>query len=97
MSAIALAELRFGADRRKSTKIHRLIDAFTTGIQVVPFDDACATRFGIVAAALQAQGSPIGNFDALIAAHAMALDLTLVTNNVKHFNRVRGLKVEDWV
>lgn len=96
ISAITLAELRFGADHRKSARIHRLIDAFTTDIQVVPFDDSCAARFGVVAATLQAQGAPIGNFDALIAAHALALDLTLVTNNVKHFQRVRGLKVENW-
>jgi|ERR1041385_3174370 tRNA(fMet)-specific endonuclease VapC len=96
ISSITLAELRFGADVRASAKIHRLIDTFTAAVQVMPFDAEGAARFGVVAATLRAQGSPIGQFDVLIAAHAMALRLTLVTNNVQHFNRVRGLKIEKW-
>jgi tRNA(fMet)-specific endonuclease VapC len=63
---------------------------------VVPFDETCAAEFGAVASELADRGSPIGEFDALIAAHAIVLEVTLVTNNVKHFNRIRGLKVENW-
>jgi tRNA(fMet)-specific endonuclease VapC len=96
ISAITLAELRYGATRRKSAKLHELIDAFTANVAVVPFDELCATHFGIVAAALAERGSPIGEYDALIAAHAIALELTLVTNNLKHFSRVAGLHVENW-
>jgi tRNA(fMet)-specific endonuclease VapC len=96
ISAITLAELRYGAARRKSTKLDGLIDAFTRDVAVMPFDDGCALDFGAIASELSAKGSSIGEFDALIAAHAINLQLTLVTNNVKHFSRVRGLKVENW-
>lgn len=97
ISALTLAELRYGASRRSSAKLHDLIDAFTANVAVMPFDEACAAQFGVVASVLAERGSPIGEFDALIAAHAIALELTLVTNNVKHFSRVAGLHVENWV
>jgi tRNA(fMet)-specific endonuclease VapC len=96
ISALTLAELRYGASRRKSARLHELIDAFIANVGVMPFDESCASSFGIVAATLAARRSPIGEFDALIAAHAIALELTLVTNNVKHFSRVAGLRVENW-
>ena len=63
----------------------------------MPFDETCADHFGKMASQLAHRGSPIGDFDALIAAHALALALTLVTNNVKHFSRVDGLAVENWM
>ena len=97
MSAITVAELRYGADRRKSKKLHELIDAFTNNIAVAPFDESCAASFGRIASELADRGAPIGEFDALIAAHAVALRVTLVTNNVRHFARIRGLKVENWL
>ena len=96
VSALTVAELRYGANRRKSAKLHRMIDAFTSNVAVMPFDDACATQFGHIAAELAERGAPIGELDVLIAAHAMALAVTLVTNHVKHFSRIRGLKVENW-
>jgi tRNA(fMet)-specific endonuclease VapC len=97
VSAITVAELRYGADRRKSTKLHRLIDTFTDTIAVAPFDEVCAAAFGKVTSKLVAKGRPIGNHDALIAAHAVALRVTLVTNNEKHFRQVDGLKLENWM
>jgi tRNA(fMet)-specific endonuclease VapC len=96
VSAITVAELRYGATRRGSAKLHNLIDTFTGNVGVMPFDDSCAAHFGSVAAELASRGAPIGEFDVLIAAHAIALSATLVTNNVKHFERVRGLHVENW-
>ncbi|HEV7923656.1 MAG TPA: type II toxin-antitoxin system VapC family toxin [Thermoanaerobaculia bacterium] len=96
ISSITLAELRYGATRRSSRKLHEVIDAFTADVAVMAFDDACAGLFGVIAAELAKRGAVIGEFDALIAAHAVALDLTLVTNNVRHFARVRGLRVENW-
>lgn len=96
LSSISLAELRFGAAKRKSRKLASLIDTFAGAVQVVPFDERAAAAFGTLAAALLAKGSPIGNFDTLIAAHAKALRLTLVTNNLKHFRQVDGLSVENW-
>ena len=97
MSSIALAELRFGADAKGSRKLHGLIDTFATTVAVVPFDEAAAGRFGPVANALAKRGEPIGTCDTLIAAHALSLELILVTNNAKHFQRVVGLKTTNWV
>jgi tRNA(fMet)-specific endonuclease VapC len=97
ISAVSAAELRFGAERRDSKKLRRLIETFTSTVSVMPFDDECASAFGKVAARLVEKGRPIGSYDALIAAHALALGVTLVTNNEKHFGQVEGLKLANWV
>ena len=97
ISAITLAELRFGADAKGSRRLHGLIDTFTATVEVLPVDRATADRFGKVATALSKRGEPIGTFDTLIAAHALSLGVTLVTNNAKHFQRVAGLKTANWV
>ncbi len=97
ISSITLSELRFGADAKGSRKLHGLIDTFVLSVAVMPFDQAAADRFGPVASALAKRGEPIGTFDTLIAAHALSLGLTLVTNNAKHFQRVPGLKTANWV
>ncbi|MBI4863774.1 MAG: PIN domain-containing protein [Candidatus Riflebacteria bacterium] len=96
ISSLTLAELRFGASRRKSKRIHALIDAFTSDVDVLAFDAAAAGRFGVVATALADAGNPIGLMDTLIAAHALDQNLTLVTQNTKHFGRVPGLNVVNW-
>jgi tRNA(fMet)-specific endonuclease VapC len=97
LSSITLAELRYGAEARKSRRLHGLIDAFVEPLTVFPFDRPAADRFGVVASALARRGSSIGTFDALIAAHALALGMTLVSNNARHFERVEGLKTENWL
>lgn len=97
ISAITVAELRYGANRRKSAKVHALIDTFVSTLAVIPFDEDCAIEYGRIAAELAERGTPIGDLDVLIAAQAVHLRLTLVTNNVKHFARVRGLKVVNWL
>lgn len=97
ISSITLAELRFGADAKGSRKLHGLIGTFVQSMAVMPFDQAAADRFGPVANALAKRGEPIGTFDTLIAAHALSLSLTLVTNNTKHFQRVTGLRTANWV
>lgn len=96
ISAITLAELRFGADSRASKRIHRAIDVFVSEVEVLPFDDAAAERFGSVAVTLARAGKPIGQMDTLIAGHALSLGATLVTNNQRHFSNVRGLRLENW-
>lgn len=96
MSAVTLGELRFGAAKRRSRKIDRAIDAFLQGVDVLPFDGSAADRFGIVASVLASNGVPIGQMDTLIAAHALSVGATLVTNNVRHFSKVAGLKLENW-
>lgn len=97
ISSITLAELRFGAEARRSRKLHGLISTFVDAVAVVPLDQRAADRFAAVAASLARRGEPIGTFDTLIAAHALSLGLTLVTNNSKHFERVAGLKTENWI
>lgn len=97
ISSVTLAELRYGAERKKSSKLHGLIDTFVASIAVEPLDAAAADIFGKVAATLANRGKPIGSFDTLLAAHALALGLTFVTHNVQHFDRVAGLKTESWV
>lgn len=97
ISSVTLAELRFGADRRGSQKLHALIDSFTRTVRVVPFDGPAADHFGRIGTLLANHGVPIGQMDTMIAAHAISLELILVTNNTKHFGRVTGLSLENWV
>jgi tRNA(fMet)-specific endonuclease VapC len=96
ISAITLAELSFGAEAKRSPRIRRAIRQFTKDVVVVPFDDAAAERFGRVGATLAARGLPIGLYDTLVAAHALSLGLTLVTNNTRHFSRIPELPVDNW-
>jgi tRNA(fMet)-specific endonuclease VapC len=96
MSAITLAELRFGADRKGSRKLHALINTFAAAVEVSSFDEQAALEFGRIGNVLAERGTPIGELDVLIAAHAVSLRSTLVTNNVRHFSRVPGLVVENW-
>ncbi|HYR29792.1 MAG TPA: PIN domain-containing protein [Thermoanaerobaculia bacterium] len=97
ISAITVAELRFGAGKVQSARLHQLIDDFIADIAVMPFDASCAEMYGKIALDLAERGTPIGELDALIAAHALALNVTLVTNNTRHFSRVRGLRLENWL
>jgi tRNA(fMet)-specific endonuclease VapC len=97
LSAMSLSELRFGADKRRSKRLHRLIDTFVATIGVVVFDSAAANAFGHLRASLESRGKPIGIFDTLIAAHALSRSLVLVTNNTKHFGQIRGLQMENWL
>jgi tRNA(fMet)-specific endonuclease VapC len=97
VSSITLAELRFGAEARRSPKLHRLVSTFVESVAVVPFDQEAADRFATVATSLARRGVPIGTFDTLMAAHALSLGLTFVTHNTPHFGRVVGLKTENWV
>ena len=96
-SAITVAELRYGADRKASRKLHALIDVFVASVEVAPFDEAAAAEFGRIGSLLSERGTPIGEFDVLIAAHAVALRCTLVTNNLRHFSKVPGLSLENWL
>jgi tRNA(fMet)-specific endonuclease VapC len=98
MSAITLAELRFGI--AKSTQPKRAmanLNALLSKVAVVPFDEAATTRYGDLRALLERRGSPIGPLDTLIAAHALSLRWTLATHNVREFRRVPGLAVADWL
>ena len=98
ISAITYAELSHGVEKSQAKEKNRIaITFFLSEIQIVPFDDLAAQVYGVIRADLQKKGTPIGPLDTLIAAHARALNLILVTNNTKEFSRVDGLKLEDWV
>lgn len=98
LSSISLAELLFGAAKSQfRTKSLAAIGAIAETLEVLPFDDAAARAYGPLRAELERQGRPIGALDTLIAAHALALDATLVTHNTAEFQRVPGLRLEDWV
>ena len=96
-SSIVVGELELGVARRGSRKLRRELDGFYSGLEVLPYDVEAARRYGRLAAALLAGGVPIGVEDTMVAAHALSRGLTLVTHNLRHFRRVRGLKVADWL
>jgi tRNA(fMet)-specific endonuclease VapC len=97
LSSVVVAELRYGADHsaRRRTN-HARVDALLDEIECLDFDLSAAATYGRVRARLEAAGTPIGPNDMLIAAHALSRGLTVVTDNVGEFGRVKGLKVENW-
>jgi tRNA(fMet)-specific endonuclease VapC len=96
-SAIALAELVFGAVRRDRTDLLARFDELTQVLPVLPFDEGAARVFGRIKADLERVGTPMAEPDLRIAAIALSCDLTLVTGNERHFTRVPGLAVENWL
>jgi tRNA(fMet)-specific endonuclease VapC len=96
-SVIVAAELRYGCAKKGSPKLLARVEGVLETIPVLPLDIPADTEYGGIRAALEAAGQPIGMNDLLIAAHAHALGLTLVTDNMREFGRVRGLKVENWL
>lgn len=98
ISSITLAELEYGVEKSSKPDKNRLaLVMFLSGICVLPFDDDAAAEYGIIRAALEKKGTPIGPNDMLIAAHAKALGLPIITNNTREFVRVDGLQVENWI
>ena len=95
ISEITLAELRYGAERLSSQKLHRAIETFVRSVSVAAFDEDCAAMYGRIGAKLAARGETIGDTDTMIAAHALTLGVTLVTNN-EHFSRVPTLRIVNW-
>jgi len=97
MSIITFGELEFGA--RKSTRSKAalaVLDQLRGMIPALPVDLAAAQEYGRIREELERVGRPIGNNDLWIAAHASALKVSLVTNNRREFDRVKGLSIEDW-
>ena len=98
LSAITLAELEYGVCNSSRPEQNQLaLMAFLSRLQVVPFGAEAAREYGDIRHDLAKRGQMIGANDLLIAAHARSLGLTLVTNNGREFDRVKGLKVENWV
>jgi tRNA(fMet)-specific endonuclease VapC len=97
LSSITLAELQYGVAKSARRAHHEtLLIQFCAPLAILPFDDRAAESYGRLRADLERAGSPIGPLDTLIAAHAQAINATLVTNNEREFSRVIGLRVENW-
>ena len=96
-SIIAAAELRYGAIRSNSAKLAERIDLILSALEILPLETPADHRYAALRHHLTRQGTPIGPNDLLIAAHALAIDLTVITANVAEFSRVPGLKIENWL
>lgn len=98
ISSITYAELVYGVEKSQAKEKNRVaLILLLSEIEILPYDDVAAQTYGVIRADLQRKGTPIGPLDMLIASHAKSRGLTLVTNNMGEFERVEGLKVEDWV
>lgn len=98
ISAIVRAEMRFGqSGMQASDKRHRAIDLLLDQLPTLPWTAAAADAYGPLKAHLQTTGQPIGELDTQIGAQALAEGLILVTHNTRHFDRIAGLKLEDWM
>jgi tRNA(fMet)-specific endonuclease VapC len=97
-SSITLSELRYGVARSKyKEKNTKALDQFIIPLDIALFDEKAALAYGGIRATLEKAGTPIGAMDMLIAAHAVSLGVTLVTNNTREFSRIPGLRIVDWV
>lgn len=97
VSIIVAAELRYGCARKGSAKLLERVEAILGSVDVLAFDTPCDGCYGDIRAGLEKIGRPIGPNDLLIAAHAQSLGAVLVTANTDEFERVRDLKVENWL
>jgi tRNA(fMet)-specific endonuclease VapC len=96
-SIIVASELRYGCAKKGSPKLLTRVEDILETIPVLPLDRPADAEYGGIRAELEAAGQPIGMNDLLIAAHARALGLTLVTDNTREFDRIPGLNVQNWL
>ena len=96
ISSIAASELASGVAKSGSLKNRTALEMFLAPMQILPFDSQCLWFYADLRASLEKQGLSIGPMDSLIAAHALSIDGTLVTNNIKEFMRVPKLKLDNW-
>jgi len=98
ISTITAAELVYGAQKSNLTEQNMTaLDQFLLPLEVADFDQSAAVFYGEIRAYLESKGTLIGSMDMLIAAHALSLEVALVTNNTREFKRVPNLKIEDWM
>lgn len=97
ISSITLAELEFGVQASANVEKNTIaLYKFLSIVEIFDFDSSAATEYGKIRTDLKRKGTPIGNMDMLIAAHAKSEDLIVVTHNTREFERVEGLQLEDW-
>lgn len=98
ISSITVAELEFGVQKSQfPDRNQQALEQFLLPLKIADFDNTSAKIYGDVRATLEKRGTPIGSLDTLIAAHAVSLQVTLITNNVKEFSRVPNLKLDNWI
>jgi tRNA(fMet)-specific endonuclease VapC len=98
LSSVTLGELAYGAAKSvRPQAAAAALTEFLLALEVAPFDADAAHTYGRVRARLAQQGTPIGPLDMIIGAHALVLDVILVTHNTREFARIEGLRVEDWL
>lgn len=97
ISSISAAELAYGVAKSGSNKNRAALEMFLAPLAVVPFDENAIWQYGQLRTDLEKRGHPIGPMDTMIAAHSLAINTTLVTNNTREFARVEGLRLENWV
>jgi tRNA(fMet)-specific endonuclease VapC len=96
-SIIVASELRFGSAKCRSPRLAAQLEAVLSALDILPFEEPADRRYGELRDHFERQGTPIGPNDMLIAAHALAVGLAVVTDNVREFSRVPGLHVENWL
>jgi tRNA(fMet)-specific endonuclease VapC len=98
ISAVTLMELIYGAEKSATPEKNlAVVESFAARLEVLPFDNEAAAHTGMIRSELARAGTPIGPYDYMIAGHARSRGLIVVTNNLREFERVPGLRVEDWV
>jgi len=98
ISSVTLMELIYGAEKSANVERNlRDVEGFAARLEVLPYEDRAAEHSGQLRAELARAGTPIGPYDQMIAGHARAEGLILVTNNIKEFERVEGLRLDNWV
>jgi tRNA(fMet)-specific endonuclease VapC len=96
-SIISASEIRYGAAKKRSPLLSQRVDRMLSAIEIAPLAPGADAEYATLRADLERKGQLIGPNDLLIAAHALALDAILVTDNVREFKRVKGLRVENWL
>lgn len=97
ISSITLAELEFGVQASANVEKNTIaLYKFLSIVEILNFDSSAATEYGKIRADLKKKGTPIGNMDMLISAHAKSENLIVVTHNTREFERVEGIQLEDW-
>ncbi|KQY19378.1 transcriptional regulator [Rhizobium sp. Root483D2] len=97
VSALVASELRYGAVKRGSERLSSLVESTLERLDIIAYEAAAAVHYAEIRDQLSRSGNLIGPMDMLIAAHARALELVLVTDNTREFSRVEGLTIENWL
>lgn len=96
ISSVTAAELAFGVAKSGSARNHEALEMFMATLEIMPFDASTIWHYGELRAELERRGQPIGALDTMIAAHALAANTILVTNNTREFVRVPALRLQNW-